>query len=120
MITLVIFICLLSAGIFTLSLFKRDKIWPRVSLFDNIASSLGLVCSIFLAIFCNPVTAGAAVIKALAMTGVLCGSFAPSVFTLIRYTDGDYKDNKKFKGMSIATWVMGIVNITLTIVIGVV
>jgi hypothetical protein len=52
------------------------------------------------------------------MTGVLCGSFAPSVFTLIRHTDGDYKDNKKFKGMSIATWVIGVVNIVLTILIG--
>jgi hypothetical protein len=115
---LVIFICLLSAGIFTLSLFKRDKIWPRVSLFDNIASSLGLVCSIFLAIFCNPITAGAAVIRSLAMTGVLFGSLAPSVFTLIRHTDGDYKDNKRFKGMSIATWVIGLVNIVLIILIG--
>lgn len=116
---LLILTCLLSASIFTLSLFKRDKIWPRASLFDNIAASLGLVCSIFLAIFCNPITAGAAVIRSLAMTGVLFGSLAPSVFTLIRHTDGDYKDNKRFKGMSIATWVIGVVNIVLIILTGV-
>jgi hypothetical protein len=119
MIILVIFICLLSAGIFTLSLLKRDKIWPRASFFDHIASSLGFVCSIFLAIFFNPITAGAAVIRSLAMTGVLFGSFAPSVFTFARHTDGDYKNNKKFIGMSIATWVMGVINIVLTILIGV-
>lgn len=53
------------------------------------------------------------------MTGVLFGSFAPSVFTLIRHTDGDYKDNKRFKGMSIATWAIGVINIVLTILIGV-
>ena len=38
---------------------------------------------------------------------------------LRRGVDGDYKDNKRFKGMSIATWVIGVINIVLTILIGV-
>ena len=54
----------------------------------------------------------------LSMVGVLFGSFAPMVLTIIRYVDKAYKDDKRFKGMSIATWVIGVVNIVLTILIG--
>lgn len=116
---LLILTCLLSASIFTLSLFKRDKIWPRVSLLENIASSLGLIGSILLSIFYAPVSAGAAVIYSLSIAGALFGNFAPMVLTLTRYVDQAYKDDKKFKGMSIATWVIGVINIVLTILIGV-
>lgn len=120
MIILLILTCLLSASVFTLSLFKRDKIWPRVSLLENIASSIGLVGSILLAVFYAPVSAGAAIIYSLSIAGALFGNFAPMILTLTRYADIAYKGNKKFKSMSIATWVIGIVNIILTIVIGVV
>lgn len=120
MITLLILTCLLSASVFTLSLFKRDKIWPRVSLLENIVSSLGLVGSILLAVFYAPVSAGAAVIYSLSIAGALFGNFAPMILTLTRYADKAYEGNKTFKGMSIAIWVIGIVNILLTIVIGVI
>lgn len=55
----------------------------------------------------------------LSMVGVLFGSFAPMVLTIMRYVDEAYNDNKKFKGMSIVTWVIGILNIILIILIGV-
>ena len=55
----------------------------------------------------------------LSMVGVLFGSFAPMVLTIMRYVDKTYKDNKRFKGMSIATWVIGAINIVLTILIGI-
>lgn len=110
-----IMICLLLVG---LSLFKRDKIWPRASLFENIATAIAVLGSVLLLVFSNPVSAGAAVIYSLSMVGVLFGSFAPMVLTIMRYVDKAYKDNKRFKGMSIATWVIGVVNIVLTILIG--
>jgi glucose uptake protein GlcU len=100
-----------------LGLFKRDKIWPKASLFENIATAIAVLGSVLLLV--NPVSAGAAVIYSLSMAGVLFGSFAPMVLTLMRYVDEAYKDNKKFKGMSIATWVIGVINIVLTILIGV-
>jgi hypothetical protein len=37
----------------------------------------------------------------------------------MRYVDEAYKDNKRFKGMSIATWVIGVINIVLLILIGI-
>lgn len=111
--------CLLSASVFTLSLFKRDKIWPRVSLLENISSSLGLIGSILLSIFYAPVSAGVAVIYSLSIAGAMFGNFVPMVLTLIRYVDEAYKDDKRFKGMSIATWVIGVLNVTLIILIGV-
>lgn len=55
----------------------------------------------------------------LSMVGVLFGSFAPMVLTIMRYVDKAYKDNKRFKGMSIATWVIGVLNIILIILIGI-
>lgn len=55
----------------------------------------------------------------LSMVGVLFGSFAPMVLTIMRYVDKAYKDNKKFKGMSIATLVIGVINIVLTILVGI-
>ena len=55
----------------------------------------------------------------LSMSGALFGSFAPMVLTIMRYVDKAYKDNKRFKGMSIATWVIGVINIVLTILIGI-
>lgn len=111
-----IFTCLLLLGI---SLFKRDKIWPRASLFENIATAIAVLGSVLLLVFSNPVSAGAAVIYSLSMAGAGFGSFAPMVLTLMRYVDEAYKDNKKFKGMSIATWVIGVVNIVLLILVGV-
>ena len=82
---LLILTCLLSASIFTLSLFKRDKIWPRVSLLENIASSLGLIGSILLAVFYTPVSAGAAVIYSLSIAGALFGNFAPMILTFVMF-----------------------------------
>ena len=116
---LLILTCLLSASVFTLSLFKRDKIWPRASWLENISSSLGLIGSILLSIFYAPISVGAAVIYSLSITGALFGNFAPMILTLMRYTDLVYKDNKRFKGMSIATWVIGVINIVLTILISI-
>ena len=115
---LLILTCLLSASIFTLSLFKRDKIWPRVSLFDSIASSVAVVGSIFTSVFSNPAIPGSLVIYPIAISLILSGSLASMAFTLIRHTDKEYKDNKKFIGMSIATLVVGVINIVLTILIG--
>jgi hypothetical protein len=111
-----IFTCLLLLG---LGLLKRDKIWPKASLFENIATAIAVLGSILLLVFSNPVSAGAAVMYSLSMVGVLFGSFAPMVLTLMRYVDKAYKDNKRFKGMSIATWVIGVINIVLTILIGI-
>lgn len=120
MIALLILTCLLSASVFTLSLFKRDKIWPRVSLLENIVSSIGLIGSLLLAAFYAPASSGAAVMYSLSIAGALFGNFATMILTFTRYADIAYKDNKKFKSMSIATWVIGIVNIIVTIVIGVI
>lgn len=114
-ITLII-TCLLLLG---LGLFKRDKIWPRASLFENIATAIAVLGSVLLLVFSNPISAGAAVMYSLSMVGVLFGSFAPMVLTIMRYVDKAYKDNKRFKGMSIATWVIGVLNVTLIILIGV-
>jgi hypothetical protein len=111
-----IFTCLLLLG---LGLLKRDKIWPKASLFENIATAIAVLGSILLLVFSNPVSAGSAVMYSLSMVGVLFGSFAPMVLTLMRYVDKAYKDNKRFKGMSIATWVIGVINIVLTILIGI-
>lgn len=111
--------CLLSASVVTLSLFKRDKVWPRVSLLENISSSLGLIGSILLSIFYAPVSAGVAVLYSLSIAGAIFGNFAPMVLTLIRYVDEAYKDDKRFKGMSIATWVIGVINIVLTVLISI-
>lgn len=111
-----IFTCLLLLG---LGLLKRDKIWPKASLFENIATAIAVLGSILLLVFFNPVSAGATVMYSLSMVGVLFGSFAPMVLTLMRYVDKAYKDNKRFKGMSIATWVIGVINIVLTILIGI-
>ena len=116
---LLILTCLLSASVFILSLFKRDKVWPRVSLLENISSSLGLIGSILLSIFYAPISAGAAVIYSLSIAGAIFGNFAPMILTLMRYTDQVYKNNKRFKGMSIATWVIGVVNLVLLILIGI-
>lgn len=102
-----------------LGLLKRDKIWPRASLFENIATAIAVLGSVLLLVFSNPVSAGAAVMYSLSMVGVLFGSLAPMVLTLIRYVDKAYKDNKKFKQMSIATWVIGVVNLVLLILIGI-
>ena len=114
-ITLII-TCLL---LLVLSIFKRDKIWPRASLLENIATAIAVLGSVLLLVFSNPISAGAAVMYSLSMVGVLFGSFAPMVLTIMRYVDKAYKDNKRFKGMSIATWVIGVINIVLTILIGV-
>lgn len=111
-----IFTCLLLLG---LSLFKRDQIWPKASLFENITTAIAVLGSILVLVFSNPISAGAAAMYSLSMVGVLFGSFAPMVLTIMRYVDEAYKDNKRFKGMSIATWVIGVVNIVLTILIGV-
>ena len=111
-----IFTCLLLLG---LSLLKRDKIWPRASLFENIATAIAVLGSVLLLLFSNPISAGVAVMYSLSMVGVLFGNFAPMVLTLIRYVDKAYKYNKKFKCMSITTWVIGVINIVLTILIGV-
>lgn len=111
-----IFTCLLLLG---LSLFKRDIIWPRASLIENIATAIAVFGSVLLLVFSNPISAGAAVMYSLSMVGVGFGSFATMVLTLMRYVDEAYKNNKKFKGMSIATWVIGVVNIVLTILIGI-
>ena len=113
-ITLII-TCLL---LLILSIFKRDKIWKKASLCENIVTALAVLGSITLLIFSNPVSAGAAAMYSLSMVGVLVGGFAPIVATLIRYLSKDYTDNKRFKYMSIATWVLGVVNIVLTILIG--
>jgi hypothetical protein len=110
-----IFTCLLLLG---LGLLKRDSIWPRASLLENIATAIAVLGSVLLLVFSNPVSAGAAAMYSLSMVGVLFGSFAPMVLTIMRYVDKAYKDNKRFKGMSIATWVIGVVNIVLTILIG--
>ena len=116
MIITLIFTCLLLLG---LGLFKRDKIWPRASLFENIATAIAVLGSVILLAFSNPISAGAAVMYSLSMVGVLFGSFAPIVLTIMRYVDETYNDNKRFKGMSIATWVIGVINIVLTILIGI-
>ena len=116
MIITLIFTCLLLLG---LGICKRDKIWPRASLFENIATAIAVLGSVLLLVFSNPISAGAAVMYSLSMVGVLFGSFAPMVLTIMRYVDEAYNDNKRFKGMSIATWVIGVVNIVLTILIGV-
>lgn len=108
--------CLLLLG---LSLFKRDKIWPRASLLENIATAIAVLGSILLLVFSNPISAGAAAMYSLSMVGVLFGSFAPMVLTIMRYVDEAYNDNKRFKGMSITTWVIGVVNIVLLILIGI-
>jgi polyferredoxin len=113
---ILIITCLLLLG---LSLFKRDKIWPRASLLENIATAIAVLGSVLLLVFSNPISAGAAAMYSLSMVGVLFGSFAPMVLTIMRYVDEAYKDNKRFKGMSIATWVIGVINIILTILIGV-
>lgn len=105
-----IFTCLLLLG---LGLLKRDKIWPRASLLENIATAIAVLGSVLLLV---PVPA---VMYSLSMVGVLFGSFAPMVLTISRYVDKDYENNKRFKGMSIATWVIGVINIVLTILIGV-
>ena len=102
-----------------LGLLKRDKIWPKASLFENIATAIAVLGSILLLVFYNPISAGAAVVYSLSMVGVLFGNFTPIVLTLIRYVDKAYKNNKRFKGMSITTWVIGVINIVLTILIGV-
>jgi hypothetical protein len=115
MIITLIITCLLLVG---LSLFKRDKIWPRASLFENITTAIAVLGSVLLLVFSNPISAGAAAIYSLSMVGVLFGNFAPMVLTIMRYVDKAYKDNKRFKGMSIVTWVIGVVNIVLTILIG--
>lgn len=111
-----IFTCLLLLG---LGLLKRDKIWPKASLFENIATAIAVLGSILLLLFSNPVSAGIAVMYSLSMVGVLFGNFAPMVLTIMRYVDKAYKDNKRFKGISISTWVIGVINIVLTILIGV-
>ena len=116
MIITLIFTCLLLLG---LGIFKRDRIWPRASLFENIATAIAVLGSVLLLVFSNPISAGAAVMYSLSMVGVLFGSFAPMVLTIMRYVDEAYKDNKKFKGMSIATWVIGVLNVILIILIGV-
>ena len=108
--------CLLLLG---LGLLKRDKICPRVSLFENIVTAIAVLGSILLLVFSNPISAGAAVMYSLSMAGAGFGSFATMVLTLIRYVDETYKDNKRFKSMSIATWVIGVVNIVLLILIGI-
>lgn len=113
---ILIFTCLLLLG---LGLLKRDKIWPKVSLFENIATAIAVLGSVLLLVFSNPVSVGAATMYSLSMIGVLFGNFTPMVLTLIRYVDKAYKDNKKFKGISITTWVIGVINIVLTILIGV-
>lgn len=113
-ITLII-TCLL---LFGLSLFRRDKIWKKASLSENIITAVAVLGSISFLIFSNPITAGAAVMYSLGMVGMLSGSFASMVVTLIRFLSKDYKDNIKFKGTSIATWVLGVVNIVLIILIG--
>ena len=115
MIITLIFTCLLLLG---LGIFKRDKIWLRASLFENIATAIAVLGSVLLLVFSNPISAGAAVIYSLSMIGVLFGSFAPMVLTIMRYVDEAYNDNKKFKSMSIATWVIGVINIVLIILIG--
>lgn len=117
MVITLIFTCLLLLG---LSLFKRDILWPRASLIENIATAIAVFGSVLLLVFSNPISAGAAVIYSLSIAGALFGNFVPMILTLTRYADIAYKDNKKFKSMSIATWVIGIVNIILTIVIGVI
>ena len=108
--------CLLLLG---LGLLKRDKVWPRASLLENIATAIAVLGSVLLLVFSNPISAGAAVMYSLSMVGVLFGSFAPMVLTIMRYVDKAYKDNKKFKGMSIATLVIGVINIVLTILVGI-
>ena len=108
--------CLLLLG---LGLLKRDQIWPKASLFENIATAIAVLGSILVLVFSNPISAGAAAMYSLSMVGVLFGSFAPMVLTIMRYVDKAYKDNKRFKGMSIATWVIGAINIVLTILIGI-
>jgi hypothetical protein len=70
-------------------------------------------------VFSNPISAGTAAIYSLSMVGVLFGNFAPMVLTIMRYVDETYKNDKRFKGMSIATWAIGVVNIVLTILMGV-
>lgn len=114
-ITLII-TCLL---LLVLSIFKRDKVWRKASICEIIVTALAVLGSILILVFSNPISAGAAAIYSLSMVGVLFGSFAPMVLTIMRYVDEAYKDNKKFKGMSIATWVIGVVNIVLIILIGV-
>lgn len=81
------------------------------------ATAIAVIGSVLLLV--NPISAGAALMYSLSMIGVLFGSFAPMVLTIMRYVDEAYKNNKRFKGMSIATWVIGVVNIVLTILIGV-
>ena len=108
--------CLLLLG---LGVVKRDKSWPRASLFENITTAIAVIGSVLLLVFSNPVSAGAAVMYSLSMAGAGFGSFATMVLTLIRYADEAYKDNKKFKVLSIATWVIGVVNLVLLILVGI-
>ena len=88
-------------------------------MFENLTTAIAVLGSILLLVFSNPVSAGAAVMYSLSMAGAGFGSFATMVLTLIRYVDEAYKDNKKFKGMSIATWVIGVVNLVLLTLIGI-
>ena len=101
--------CLLLLG---LGLFKRDKIWPRASLFENISTTIAVIGSILLLVSTS------AVMYSLSMIGALLGSFVAAILTVMRYVDPAYKDNKRFKGMSIATWVISAINTILIILIG--
>lgn len=109
---------ILSCGIMVTSFMKKDNIRTGMNRIERILSSTGAISSILMIIsyFYQPESAAASIIYALSMTGVLAGSFVPSVLSATRFSSNEYSENKKFRGLCIATWVLAVLNIVALIV----
>lgn len=109
---------ILSCGIMISGFLKKDNIRKGMNRIERILCCTGVISSALMMIsyFYQPESAAAAIIYALSMTGVLAGSFVPSVLGAFRFSSNEYSENKKFRGLCIATWVMAVLNIVALIV----